>query len=429
MLISLKRKFIFVANLKTASSAIETVLKPLADIAIADSQFGKHLPFSSIEERFAWIFECVPRREMFIFGVMREPVDFLVSLYNFHSRADFKFMRPELHTGGMDFDAFLSRWCTDNRDQIEPQHRKFLDRDGHIAPNLIVSYPRLKEGLAYVADRIDAPALRTMPTINVSDHVLSRRELTVEQHAWIAETFADDQRFLERFCDRLLMPAEQEGWRNHIDGLAPPETSDRSRRRTAEGTTSSIASRPVTRVGSVGRFAVKTTLRAAAIVAATATGTAFAAFAASHAATDELLLAQAASNASPGAVATGAQRHAYMWSMLSPQDRCIDRQAHRAGTLAYLRVRLNLTAAQRPLWSRLQAAADREEQQQRQICARLKPADSRTIIDRTDARQRLLAARAAALQAEEAPLAALYQALTPEQREILDHGHHRTWAR
>ena len=219
MLIGLRRKFIFVANMKTASSAIETVLKPLAEIVITDSEFGKHLPFSIIEQRFSWIFEYVPQVDFFIFGVIREPIDFIVSLYNFHSRADFE-LRPRLYTGAIGFDAFLSNWCADNCDQIEPQHWKFLDRDGHIAPNFIVSYQRLTKGLTYVANRIDAPALRKMPMINVSNELLSRHDLTAYQRSWIAEMFADDYRFLERFCDRLLTPAEQQGWRNHMRAVA-----------------------------------------------------------------------------------------------------------------------------------------------------------------------------------------------------------------
>jgi hypothetical protein len=221
MLIGLKRKFVFVANLKTASSAIEAVLRPLSEIAITDSQFGKHLTFADIERRFSWVFEHIPRQELFVFGIMRDPVDFIVSLYNSHANADFKFMHPHLYTGAMDFDQFISRWCDDNRDQIGPQYLKFLDRDGGIAPDLIISYRRLAKGLDYVASRIDAPALRTMPTINVSQGFLSRYRLSRQQRAWIADTYAGDRRFIERFCDHLLTAEERGDWQNGITGYAP----------------------------------------------------------------------------------------------------------------------------------------------------------------------------------------------------------------
>ena len=42
MLLSLAHKFLFVANVKTASSSIEATLAPLAEIAIGETRFGKH---------------------------------------------------------------------------------------------------------------------------------------------------------------------------------------------------------------------------------------------------------------------------------------------------------------------------------------------------------------------------------------------------
>jgi hypothetical protein len=227
MLIGLKRKFVFVANLKTASSAIEEVLKPLSEIAISDSQFGKHLAFADIEQRFSWVFEHIPRQEFFVFGIMRDPIDFIISLYNSHANTDFKFMHPHLYTGAMDFDEFLSRWCDDNRDQIRPQYLKFLDHNGWIAPDLIISYRRLARGLAYVSRRIGAPTLRTMPPINVSQGLLARYRLSRKQRAWIADTYADDQRFLGCFCDRLLTAQEREDWRTGMPGYSSSPTRQR----------------------------------------------------------------------------------------------------------------------------------------------------------------------------------------------------------
>jgi hypothetical protein len=222
MLIGLNRRFIFIANLKTASSAIEQVLKPICEIAIADAPFGKHLPFFEIETRFPWIFDYIPRKEFFIFGVMRDPVDFVLSLYNSHASNGFRILHPWLYTGAMKFDEFVTTWCRENQDQMAPQYLRFLDRDGHIAPDLIISYNNLGGGLNYVARRIGAPGLRSLPTINASNPRLSRDGLTPRQRDWIDATFADDQHFLERFCDRLLTPSEQEVWRDPISARQSP---------------------------------------------------------------------------------------------------------------------------------------------------------------------------------------------------------------
>lgn len=41
MLLSLSRRFIFVANLKTASTSIEACLRPFSENCIARTDFGK----------------------------------------------------------------------------------------------------------------------------------------------------------------------------------------------------------------------------------------------------------------------------------------------------------------------------------------------------------------------------------------------------
>lgn len=53
MLISLRKKFIFVANLKTASTAIEKQLRSVCEVAILQTRFGKHHGLDEIEKRFS----------------------------------------------------------------------------------------------------------------------------------------------------------------------------------------------------------------------------------------------------------------------------------------------------------------------------------------------------------------------------------------
>lgn len=104
-----------------------------------------------------------------------------------------------------------------------------------------------------------------------------------------------------------------------------------------------------------------------------------------------------------------------------PQEHCIDRLAWRAAMRAYTEAKLNLTAEQRPLWEKIQSAAQAEEQKERQLCSTLKPGGDATLLDRLDRRQQFLSARLEGLQAAKPSVQALYQALTPEQRAIIDH--------
>jgi LTXXQ motif family protein len=107
----------------------------------------------------------------------------------------------------------------------------------------------------------------------------------------------------------------------------------------------------------------------------------------------------------------------------SPRERCEERLAWRAGVIAYTVTKLNLTSEQKPLWDRLngivQGATDRE----RQLCASLPSAEQRgqeTILDRVSRREQFLSARLQALQQAKPALEALYQALGPDQKAIIN---------
>jgi len=104
-----------------------------------------------------------------------------------------------------------------------------------------------------------------------------------------------------------------------------------------------------------------------------------------------------------------------------PQERCTDRLAWRAARRAYVETKLDLTAQQRPLWDKVQSAAQSEEQKERQLCASLKAGAEPTMLERMDRMQQFLSARLEALQAAKPAVQALYQALTPEQQGILNH--------
>ena len=110
-----------------------------------------------------------------------------------------------------------------------------------------------------------------------------------------------------------------------------------------------------------------------------------------------------------------------MMERRDPQERCVERLAWRAARRAYVETKLNLTAEQRPLWDKVQSAAQAEEQKERQLCASLKPGTDQSLLDRMDRMQQFLSARLDGLQSAKPSVQALYQSLTPEQRAILDH--------
>src|SRR6266850_2345814 len=115
----------------------------------------------------------------------------------------------------------------------------------------------------------------------------------------------------------------------------------------------------------------------------------------------------------------------HMMMHRDPQERCTERLAMRAAMRAYAEAKLNLTAEQRPLWDKVQSAAQAEEQKERQLCTGLKAGAELTLLDRMDRMQQFLSTRLEGLQSAKPSVQALYQALTPEQRTILDHSFRR----
>jgi hypothetical protein len=113
--------------------------------------------------------------------------------------------------------------------------------------------------------------------------------------------------------------------------------------------------------------------------------------------------------------------HRMMMMRGDPQQRCINRLAWRAARRAYVETELNLTSEQRPLWDKLQGIAQSEQQKERQLCNQLKSPEKMTTLDRLDRAQAFLSARLDALNAAKPAVQALYQSLTPEQRQIFDH--------
>jgi hypothetical protein len=203
MLLSLTKKFLFIANLKTASTSIERVLGPHSEIRLSQSRFGKHQSFVEFAERFRWILNVANINDLFIFGVMREPVDYVISLYNSHRVEQFR-NSPKLYTGNMDFAQFIAEWVPKNVDQLRPQHSRFTSAEGRAVTNLLISFANLEAGMGILADRLQVKELLMLPKTNPSPTGLVREDLTPEQIAWINARFERDREFMEKYCDRIV---------------------------------------------------------------------------------------------------------------------------------------------------------------------------------------------------------------------------------
>lgn len=112
----------------------------------------------------------------------------------------------------------------------------------------------------------------------------------------------------------------------------------------------------------------------------------------------------------------------------SPAQRCIEHYARAVGHLAYLDARLELTSAQQPLWDNWSQAVTAGAEKTRDVCRQgaASAGTPRTAVERSAHYQQVLATKADGLKAAQPALEALYQALTPEQRSVMDRPM-RTW--
>jgi len=192
MLISLSHKFIFVANLKSASSSIERALSSHAQFRLTKTGWGKHDDLSTISKKFGWVNKLVSRDEFFVFGVIRDPVDFVLSLYNFHTGPAFEGKKHS--SKNVTFDHFLHNWCVTSW-QATPQHPRFTDRRGRFRMSHVIEYSQLEAEFPQICSRLGLKA--TLPRVNVSPERLSRDDLTADQISEIKTRFAEDYAFIE----------------------------------------------------------------------------------------------------------------------------------------------------------------------------------------------------------------------------------------
>ena len=114
------------------------------------------------------------------------------------------------------------------------------------------------------------------------------------------------------------------------------------------------------------------------------------------------------------------------------RQRCEDSYARAVGRVAYLETRLALTGAQQPLFSAWKAVRLDIAKRRADDCAQRSGTTDRanlTPVDRMDRMEDMLKRRLADLSAERPAFAALYDALTPDQRQALSGDRRGTFRR
>jgi hypothetical protein len=206
MILSVRHGFIYFAMPKTATTAIESLLGPYGDITLARTAHYKHISCSELKARYSTLFKtCYSYDRFFKFGVVREPVSWVVSWYNFRSRPELADPKSPVHRN------YLGPYTLDQLlDEIaSPQPRSFA-RIGnqsdfyHLAAGVLgvdalVRHDHLRDDLAQLTAHLPVDLSRGLSTTraNESPPRLSRRDVSNATEKRILELFEKDLELYE----------------------------------------------------------------------------------------------------------------------------------------------------------------------------------------------------------------------------------------
>lgn len=205
MLISVSHRFVFVANTKAASTAIEHVLKDYSEIAIRHQAYGKHWPCKRIERFFsAYVRQFdMPFEALLRFGVVRDPVDWALSWYNYRRRKALS-LDSEKSCHGVPINNFINELSKRGGQKpfakVGTQAQRFTDRMGELMVDWLVPYPSLGKALPAlgaslgIAECVDI----RKEVINSSPTHVKRHDLTEDQQQTIRRVLAKDDALFQR---------------------------------------------------------------------------------------------------------------------------------------------------------------------------------------------------------------------------------------
>ncbi|WOI58360.1 hypothetical protein [Palleronia sp. LCG004] len=204
MLLSFERRFLFVANTKTASTSIETVLRPHATIVRAETPRRKHVGLSVALEEYRGDFARagVSPGGVLKFGVMRDPIDWITSWYRYRRGNAVESPLP----ADMDFAAFWTRadWNIKSPKGVPYLQRRLFCEGETTLADVIIPYPRLSETFARICKGLGI-AVGDLPQENRS-RLRETEGLSPELREEMRDFYAADYALWDRL-DEINAPA------------------------------------------------------------------------------------------------------------------------------------------------------------------------------------------------------------------------------
>jgi hypothetical protein len=160
MLMSIKNRFIFVCNPKCASTSIEAGLREFCEIERGGSPSRKHISMESVISEYSFVFNNSenPLDSFFRFGIMRDPVQWILSWFRYRKGNKVANPLPDY----MEFEDFwkINDWTKYilGTDKKKLQSDWFRDRHGTLLVDYIMPFEELSHHYSLIAEKLGLPA-------------------------------------------------------------------------------------------------------------------------------------------------------------------------------------------------------------------------------------------------------------------------------
>lgn len=168
MLISLKKRFLFICNTKAASTSIEASLQHLSDVIHTGTPALKHIAYRDVLKEYQTLFTESGKTPdtLFRFGVMRDPISWISSWFRYRRGNEVQAPLP----AEMSFREFWQNndWnITRHNGTRYLQRTCFEDDFGRISMDFLIRYEELPIGFKEVMQSIGVDAV--LPRLNQSN--------------------------------------------------------------------------------------------------------------------------------------------------------------------------------------------------------------------------------------------------------------------
>jgi len=200
MLIGVRKRFVFVANTKTASTSIDAALLDHAEIMRAGTSPRKHMHLSSALTEYDFLFENpkYPFGSFFKFGVMREPISWINSWYRYRRGNQVESPLP----ASMTFEEFW-RACDWNMIRADGskslQRDYFTDADGNNLADVIIPHERINDYIPTIFAALKIHG--SLPQLNVSRMPAAPLQISSELLAQMRDFYQPDYELYNRLDD------------------------------------------------------------------------------------------------------------------------------------------------------------------------------------------------------------------------------------